>query len=325
MGDTKEEKLELRLINPTEGGFLEHIDWNSKEIKEQLAVKLEHYRNLAYTEEDIKDAKEDRAILNSLKKDFEDRRKAIKKACLEPYEKFEKEYNEVKDMIDEPIQVIDSQIKEFEKKQREEKRAALEKTYTDNIGELWNVLPFSSVCENQFLNVSYSLKKAQKEITERIETVRRDLQTIDALDSKYKVSVKDVYLSTMDLSKALAENTRLLELESKLEAEQKKKEEEEKRLQEEKAKAEAEAKKEEVVENPQVVNSEPESEAKAEEVNKSSEEQKEQQPEATEKKEEVPEKRYIVRFYAKGSKEKLEALIEYMKANNIEYGRLEKK
>lgn len=39
------------------------------------------------------------------------------------------------------------------------------------------------------------------------------METIDSLDSKYKLNAKDVYIKTLDLSKALAENKRLADLE----------------------------------------------------------------------------------------------------------------
>ena len=58
------------------------------------------------------------------------------------------------------------------------------------------------------------------EIVDKIDTVKTDLETIDSLDSKYKLNAKDVYIKTLDLSKALAENKRLADLEEKLEADE---------------------------------------------------------------------------------------------------------
>ena len=67
------------------------------------------------------------------------------------------------------------------------------------------------------------------------------METIDGLDSKFKLNAKDVYIKDLDLSKALAENKRLADLEQKLEAEKRRKEAEEaerKRLLEERRKEE---------------------------------------------------------------------------------------
>ena len=67
---------------------------------------------------------------------------------------------------------------------------------------------------------------AEEEIKEKITRVKTDLETIDSLESKYKLNAKDVYIKTFDLSKALAENKRLADLEEKLEADKRRKEEE---------------------------------------------------------------------------------------------------
>ena len=35
------EKMELRLINPNESGFLQHIEWNSEEIRKQVLLAVD--------------------------------------------------------------------------------------------------------------------------------------------------------------------------------------------------------------------------------------------------------------------------------------------
>ncbi len=74
------------------------------------------------------------------------------------------------------------------------------------------------IFDSRYLNQTYKLATAQKEIVDKIDTVKTDLETIDSLDSKYKLNAKNVYIKTLDLSKALAENKRLADLEEKLEA-----------------------------------------------------------------------------------------------------------
>ena len=88
-------------------------------------------------------------------------------------------------------------------------------------------MPFERIFDSRYLNQTYKLATAQKEIVDKIDTVKTDLETIDSLDSKYKLNAKDVYIKTLDLSKALAENKRLADLEEKLEADKRRKAEEE--------------------------------------------------------------------------------------------------
>ena len=59
------EKMELRLINPNESGFLQHIEWNSEEIRKQVQMMMSAYTDVVYTEDTMKAAKDDRATLSS--------------------------------------------------------------------------------------------------------------------------------------------------------------------------------------------------------------------------------------------------------------------
>ena len=44
------EKMELRLINPNESGFLQHIEWNSEEIRKQVQMMMSAYTDVVYTD-----------------------------------------------------------------------------------------------------------------------------------------------------------------------------------------------------------------------------------------------------------------------------------
>lgn len=135
-------KMEFRLINPTEDGFLRRIQWNKEELEAAVRAKIAGYENVVYTEENIKAAKNDRAELNKLIKAIEERRKQVKNIINEPYAVFEAELKEITALINEPVALIDQQVKAFEEKQKEEKKAAIKATYDENIGDLAEVLPF---------------------------------------------------------------------------------------------------------------------------------------------------------------------------------------
>ena len=234
------EKMEFRLINPTEDGFLRVIKWNKEELEAAVRHKIAAYQNVVYTEDNMKQAKTDRAELNKLTKAIEERRKMVKKIINEPYEVFEAELKEILALIQEPVDIIDRQVKAFEDQQKEEKKKSIQKSYDEVIGDLAEVLPFERVFDIRYLNQTYKLATAQAEVKAKVEKVRTDLETIDSLESKYKLNAKDVYIKTLDLSKALAENKRLSDLEEKLEAEKRRKAEEEaerKRLAEERRRA----------------------------------------------------------------------------------------
>ena len=312
-------KMEFRLINPTEDGFLRRIQWNKEELEAAVRAKIAGYENVVYTEENIKAAKNDRAELNKLIKAIEERRKQVKNIINKPYAVFEAELNEITALINEPVALIDQQVKAFEEKQKEEKKEAIKATYDENIGDLAEVLPFEKIFDSRYLNQTYKLVTAQKEIVDKIDTVKTDLETIDSLDSKYKLNAKDVYIKTLDLSKALAENKRLADLEEKLEADKRRKAEEEaeRKRQEEAERKAAEAKKAQEA-AAEVEQTEPQSEmGKAiESIEKSAFAQavagETQAAPAAQvvdpfapKEEPEQEKKYRVRFFADGTKEQL--------------------
>lgn len=220
-------KMEFRLINPTEDGFLRVIKWNKEELEAAVRQKIASYENVVYTEDNLKQAKADRAELNKLTKAIEERRKMVKKIINEPYDIFESELKEILALIQKPVKIIDKQVKAFEDQQKEEKKKSIRAAYDETIGDLAEVLPFDRVFDSRYLNQTYKLAAAQADVQAKVEKVRTDLETIDSLESKYKLNAKDVYIKTLDLSKALAENKRLSDLEEKLEAEKRRKAEEE--------------------------------------------------------------------------------------------------
>ena len=321
------QSMELRLINPTEGGFLQKIQWNREELEEAVNAKIAAYENVVYSEENMKQAKEDRAELNKVAKAIDDCRKRVKNEVMKPYTDFENEIKLVLEKVKTTSNMIDSQIKSFEEQQKEEKKQKIRDTYDKEIGELQEIVPFEKIFDSKWLNVSCSLAKAQKEIKEKIQTISTDLETIDSIDSKYKLNAKDVYINTFNLSAALAENKRLVDLEEKLEADKRRKEAEEaerKRLEEERQKAETEKKETEVMGRQEEI-----SETEAPIPQPVQETIEKQQNESTdnavvdpfmEKKQEV--KRFKTRFVATGTREQLERLVQFMKDNNIEYGRI---
>lgn len=331
--------MEFRLISPKEDGFIRRIEWNKEEIEAAVREKMEDYQNVVYTEETLGDAKKDRAELNGLIKEIEDRRKEVKKIINAPYDVFEAEVKEIVAIIKEPVGLIDRQVKQFEKDQKEAKRKELLKAYEEAIGDLADVLPFDRVFDPRYLNKSFKIQMAKDEIAEKAERVKTDLESIDGLESKYRLNAKDVYIKTLDLSQAMAENRRLLELEEKLEADRRQKEAEEaerRRIAEERRKAEEARKAEEKarIEAENARRAEEDAKKTAEEEDRRAEQEKAlaeadeklagvAQRNAVPEEEKAQPRRYKVRFEAVGTREQLEKLVAYMNENSVQYSKIQ--
>ena len=106
------EELSLKINHPDDGKFLQQIGWNKEQITKYVSEVTNQYKGIAYTDEQIPDAKKDRAALNALKKNISDGRIQVKNALMAPYYAFESEVKEVVALIDEPIAMIDQQIAE---------------------------------------------------------------------------------------------------------------------------------------------------------------------------------------------------------------------
>lgn len=302
--------MELKILSPQEGGFVKEIRWNNEELKAEIAEKMQEYKSLAFTEETIKEAKADRAKLNKLRTAFEDERKRIKKLCMAPYDEFEKQVKELIALIDEPIRLIDGQIKEVEEQRKIEKKGKVLEFYEGVIGPLKGVLPFEKVFRPEYLNATKSMKSITEEIQSLINRVNSDLDTIEGFGSKYELQIKDAYLKTLDLSTAMQEKARLEEVERRL---AERKQEEQRRAEEKAAREAAEARgKLQAEQAADIQNAQPEMQAVKTEEKETTQRTEKQEPQM-----------FQMDFRVWGTKDQIMGLRQYLINNNIKFGKVE--
>ena len=220
--------MELKIYNPSEDGFIKAIEWNYDELKAELSQKLEDYKGLVYTEEQIKEAKADRAKLNALATAIDSERKKIKKQCLQPYEQFEAQIKDLLAVIKEPVALIDSQIKGYEEEKKakklEEVKALFEKL-KDAAGEELGFVGFEQIFEDKFLNASLSLKMVETVINNKFNAIKHDIKTIAEL-KEYSFEATEVYKETLSLNEALEKAKYMVDIAEKKKAEEERKEQE---------------------------------------------------------------------------------------------------
>lgn len=302
--------MELEIYNPTKENTVKKIDWNFEELKKEITEKAEMYGSLVYTDENIKEAKADRAKLNKFIKVLEDKRKDVKKMMLEPYTQFESQVKELVSIIGEANDNIASQVKAYTEKLREEKREKVKEIYdkamsVEGAEGIAEILTFDRVFKESFLNSSTTFKSIVNEIEDLRDRVRHDLEVINADTGEYQFEMKQAYLKNLDMTEAISvkqqfeENTR-----KKAEYEAKRKAE----MEERKAREEAEAQK--VVQAGKQVVVEQQSEETQQEV----EATKIVEATVTE------ERKFTVSFKVYGTQKQLRELKEFLTSNNIEYG-----
>lgn len=217
---------------------------NFEEVKNQLYVQMDAYRNVVYTEETVKSAKEDVSMLRKVRKAIDDKRKEVKKAQMIPYEEFEQKAKELIQIIDDVINPISDQVETFEIKRKEERLAGIKKYFTEKVAGFEKYISFNDVFVDSMLNVSTTAKSIKETFDAAIENVKKDVETIQSMKSEIEVKVLDKYSETKSLSNCINMITEHEKMKAEILAkqEQERKVAEEKRLAEEKMRAEIEAK-----------------------------------------------------------------------------------
>lgn len=221
---------ELKVVQQA-GEITANFDAIEAEITEQMAV----YQNYVVTEDSVKADKKLIAELRKQYKALDDARKSVKKAWLEPYEKFEERCKQVMTKVEEPINLINSQIKMFEEEKALKKRERVEEIYTENIKGLERFLPLDKIYNPKWDNVSYDEKTIIFDLNEMVLKVKNDLIAIKALNSEIEDELIDTYERFgNNLSMAIQRNSQYLsDKQAIAEREAKAKEEAEKKAQEE--------------------------------------------------------------------------------------------
>lgn len=211
-----------------------------QEVKAEVTAKVEQALSLVCTEDTVKDVKKVRSDLNKELKDYEERRKAVKKAIMTPYEQFEAVY---KDCISDTYKKADTELKgkidSVENELKEQKRKEVF-YYFEELCEA-NSLDFITF-ENANINVtlSASMKSLKEQAKAFVDKIVDDLNLIDTQEHKDEILYE--YKQSLNVSNAITT------VANRYKAIEEAKAREEERKAREQAEAEAAAKVEEVVE-----------------------------------------------------------------------------
>ena len=193
------------------------ISFNFEELKTELSAKVESYKTMAYTDETMKDARNDRASLNRLAKALNDERIKREKEFMVPFNEFKAQIKELISIIEEASENIDAQIKEYEDRKKKEKLETIEKIW-DEVIEHPEWLQCSDIFSTRWLNASVSMETVKKEIAEKLEKINTELGILQDLP-EYSFEGIEYYKRSLDLGQAIAETKRLGEIQRKKEAE----------------------------------------------------------------------------------------------------------
>lgn len=159
---------------------LEPVKFNYEELKKELTEKVENYKNLVYTEENINMAKKDRANLNKLKKAINAEKIRVKNTLLAPYTDFESKCKELIEIVDTSVENVDRQVKAFEDEEKRTKREEIQKYFNEHVGHFKDVIIFENIFEDRWLNKTTTMKAVQADIEHIFSRSSSDLVTIES-------------------------------------------------------------------------------------------------------------------------------------------------
>lgn len=186
------------------------IDFNFEQLKTEVATKMADYSGLVYNDTQVGEAKKDIAGLRKFVTALDDARKDVKNRLLEPYKEFELKINEVKALVEEPIELIDSQLKTFEENRKTDKQKEIEAVYEKIEFKKPEFDFLSAVFNQKWLNATYSISTIENELREAILKYNDGLTTISKL-AEFQYETLMEYQRTLDLGKALEKNMLLKE------------------------------------------------------------------------------------------------------------------
>ncbi len=192
---------ELTIITRQEPGIAS-LD-NFDELKAYLQANLARYKNIVYSEDNLKAAKDDKKQLSSLKRKLDEKRKEIKKIYMAPYQQIEAQIKELTALIDEPLEEIDAFVKQVELSEKQQQRLSIRGFYDDvsaPMGELADAL-FDSPAffDSKWENKSTSVKTWQDAIQEKIKLASQGVRTIQAAGGKHTAALIARFLETLDI------------------------------------------------------------------------------------------------------------------------------
>lgn len=190
------------------------IDFNLDSLKESLTEGVAPYKNLVVTEDNLKESKADLATLRKVRTELDDKKKAVKKAFMEPYTQFENKVKECFAIIDEPIQSIDGAVKGFEAERKAARKEECRKIYESEVGEWAEFIPFDRIFNEKWLNATAKDKDIVDAVQAEIIRVQNDINAIHALGSEIEDECVKAYKQAGTITAAIQRNSDYLKAKS---------------------------------------------------------------------------------------------------------------
>ena len=207
------------------------INYNFETVREGISARLEEYKGAVFTEDSKNVAKKEVASLRKEKKSLSDRVKEVKAEYMKPWDEFEGQAKALINLYDEPINLIDGQVKEFEEKRKEEKKARILELYNEIFDT--DLVSLEKIYNPKWENATFKEKEIVAEMQDRKNKIESDMRTLRIVADESDVSdVINKYLQDFCVTDAinLAEERKRVRADAVKREEERKAREEEERI-----------------------------------------------------------------------------------------------
>lgn len=202
------------------------IEANFDEMKSALTTMMQPYASMVVTLETVSTAKTDRARIRKVASRIDETRKTVKRIYTAPLKAFEDKCKELTAICDAASKNLDEQVRDFDERRATAKIDELRDFFEEQVGEADGYIEFDDIFNPRWKNVSFSIDDAKTEIVKKIEECEDGIDAIRALHSEFETTLLEEFRANHDLARCLKKNERLLAV-KELELKQKQRKEQE--------------------------------------------------------------------------------------------------
>lgn len=181
------------------------ISCNFEQAEKAIREVLSEYKGAVFTEDSRAYARKIVAGLRAQKKELQDILREKKKGYMEPWEEFESRAKRLIAMYDEPIDLINGQVKAFEEKRIREKKELIGRIYAEMVPDVLSpYIPLDRIYNARWENATVKEKEIRREIGGITEKTQGDIDTINSMESDSVPGALSVYRKGLDLTRALS-------------------------------------------------------------------------------------------------------------------------
>lgn len=197
--ETPSETLDLVVVEKSVG----YLQTNIRGLELYVENKLKEYTPEKF-KGDADLAKKKRAELNKAKDILNEKRKAIIKECMKPFEDFDERCKSLVKQIDNASGSLDEIVKLREQEEKDKKRKQIEQFWQSKNFDLF---PLEKIFNQKWLNKTYKESDILDEMDKRIEKTYKDLKTLETYSDMYGIKADDVkahYLMNLNVEETVS-------------------------------------------------------------------------------------------------------------------------